>query len=390
MPEFLPFDRNNQSDECSIPEHENQRGRLQCFVGGDVRVNEQTGLTIMHLIWLREHNRVARELKELNPQWNDEIIYQEARRIVAAEVQHITFNEWQPLIVGRRTMKEFNLMPKPTGFSYDYDPSVNPSIINSFATAAYRFHSLIQGLLKLMTNQGQVKRILMLRNLFNNPSTVYEPGNVDGYLNALTGQPTQTFDNFFTKEITEHLFQEEHLDFGMDLISLNIQRGREHGLPGYNHYRQLCGQRAASSFEELNKVMRHGAAEVFSKLYRHVDDIDLFVGLNHEKPLADGVVGPTMACILAEQSRRNKLGDRFWYENGNLLHSFSPEQLDEIRKSTMARIVCDNADTIDHMQPLAFLQSDPKWNPRTACAKLPYVNLKLWKNEPVKSAHEYK
>lgn len=138
--EFLPFDTQNKSDECSIPEDRH----LQCFVGGDVRVNEQTGLTVMHNLWLREHNRIAKVLCTLNPHWNDEIIYQEARRIVAAQVQHITLNEWTPLIIGRRAMKEFNLFLKPSGHSHDYDPALNPSILNAFATAAYRFHTLIQ------------------------------------------------------------------------------------------------------------------------------------------------------------------------------------------------------------------------------------------------------
>lgn len=69
-------------------------------ITGDSRVNEQPGLTAIHTIWMREHNRVARQLKALNPSWNDETVFQEARRFVVAEMQHITYNEWLPIIVG--------------------------------------------------------------------------------------------------------------------------------------------------------------------------------------------------------------------------------------------------------------------------------------------------
>ena len=68
---------------------------------GDSRVNEQPGLTAIHTIWHREHNRVANALEALNPQWSPDAVFEEARRIVVAQYQHIVYNEWLPIIVGK-------------------------------------------------------------------------------------------------------------------------------------------------------------------------------------------------------------------------------------------------------------------------------------------------
>lgn len=57
----------------------------------------------MHTLWAREHNRVAEELSELNPHWDDETVFQEARRIVIAEMQHITYSQWLPNLLGKNT-----------------------------------------------------------------------------------------------------------------------------------------------------------------------------------------------------------------------------------------------------------------------------------------------
>ena len=73
---------------------------FNCLLEGDVRVNEQTGLAMAHNLLLREHNRIAEILLKLNGEWTDEIVFQESRRIVAAQIQHITYNEWVPLIIG--------------------------------------------------------------------------------------------------------------------------------------------------------------------------------------------------------------------------------------------------------------------------------------------------
>lgn len=77
------------------------------FNTGDGRVNEQIDLALLHTLWMREHNRVAFELSRLNPRWSDEAIFQETRRIVIAQIQHITYNEFLPIILGKQN-KIFN------------------------------------------------------------------------------------------------------------------------------------------------------------------------------------------------------------------------------------------------------------------------------------------
>lgn len=59
-----------------------------------------TEIMAMHILWFREHNRLAETLQRLNPHWSDEKIFQEARRITIAEFQHITYNEWLPNVLG--------------------------------------------------------------------------------------------------------------------------------------------------------------------------------------------------------------------------------------------------------------------------------------------------
>lgn len=378
--EFLPFD-GRIGEGCILPTAGIRRG-MRCFVAGDGRVNELTGLVTMHAMFLREHNRLARMLRSLNPSWQDEKLFQEARRIVIAQLQHITYNEWLPLIVGPIIMRDFKLELSQTngGYSLDYDIETDPSIINEFAGAAHRLHSLVQSAFNFQTEDGQLIQQFKLRHIFNNPASLYREGNYDACIHSMVNEPSQSVDSHFSEELTNHLFQDTNSSFGMDLVTINLQRGRDHGLPGYNFFRQACGLTRLRSFQQLEAVMVEGASQIFSRLYAHVDDIDLFIAGNYERKLREAMVGPVFACIIGEQYRRLKAGDRYWFENGDQAGAFTPSQLSEIKRSSLARIICDNSEGVERIQPLAFLKH-ANWNPRISCDQIPWMDLRHWQTE---------
>ena len=95
---------------------------------------------------MREHNRIATFLAANNPSWDDERVFQETRRIVIAEYQHIIYQEWLPIILGPTYMTKFGMWPLSIGYSKAYLDSFDPRVTNEFATAAFRFgHSLVHG-----------------------------------------------------------------------------------------------------------------------------------------------------------------------------------------------------------------------------------------------------
>jgi len=153
-------------------------------------------------------------------------------------------------------------------------------------------------------------------------------------------------------------------------VAVNIQRGRDHGLPGYAKYREICGLGAVKDWRDLRKNMFPTDIESLRSTYRGIGDIDLFVGGSLEQPHEDSLVGPVFKCIIGDQFARLKKGDRYFYDLGlDTQVRMTESELKAIRRSSMARILCDNSQ-VDEVQPFAFRMPDNDGNAMRSCDDL--------------------
>ncbi|KAG0722502.1 Peroxidasin [Chionoecetes opilio] len=224
-------------------------------------------------------------------------------------------------------MQHLGLSPQTDGqHTTDYDVHLSPAIANEFAAAAFRFgHSQIQGLVQQIDGPGKNIDFKQLSSITFNPFSLYVDGAMAGYVRGETSQKLRP-GYLFSAQVTGQLFRGKEAT-GLDLVSINIQRGRDHGVPAYTRARMACGLPSVKNFTDLAKDMDGGALKKIEAVYSHVDDIDLYTGGLAERPIQDGLVGPTFACIIADQFLRLKKGDRYWYETDEKPQAFSKESL---------------------------------------------------------------
>ncbi|KAG8567085.1 hypothetical protein GDO81_013493 [Engystomops pustulosus] len=356
--------------ECMRDERESS---VPCFLAGDHRANEQLGLTSMHTLWFREHNRIAKVLLKLNQHWNGDKIYHEARKIVGAQMQHITYEHWLPKIFGETGL---NMLGEYRG----YDPNVNSGIFNSFATAAFRFgHTLINPTLYRLNESFQTieEGHLPLHKAFFSPFRLIQERGIDPVLRGLYGVSAKMRvpAELLNLELTEKLFSAVHT-VSLDLAAINIQRGRDHGIPPYNDFRVFCNLTSAQDFEDLKEEIKNqDIREKLRSLYGTPKNVDLFPALMVEDLVPGSRLGPTLMCLLVTQFKRLRDGDRFWYRNPGV---FTPAQLTQIKQASLARILCDNGDNIQHVQKDVFyVASFPKGMQK--CEDIPGIDLSFWK-----------
>lgn len=299
----------------------------QLFVAGDVRANENPELMSLHILFSREHNRIADEAARQHPNWTDEELYQYARRIVIAELQKITYEEFLPAILGE------NAMPAYRGYQAD----VNPGIATEFSTAAFRVgHSMLGDDIEFLDNEGEeILEAMELRESFFNP-TVFNETDIDSLLKYLASDNAQEIDPIVVDDVRNFLFGEPGQG-GFDLASLNLQRGRDHGIADYNTVRVAYGLQRVTGFDQItsDKALQAKLAAT----YGNVDNIDLWIGGLAEDHLPGSSMGETFTAILVDQFTRLRDGDRFWYQS-----SLPNGLVQQIEDTTLADVIRRNTE----------------------------------------------
>jgi hypothetical protein len=298
----------------------------QLFAAGDVRANENVELLSLQTIFVREHNRIADAIAKANPRMSDEQIYQTARAQVIAELESITYNEWLPALLGPNAIRPY----------HGYNPNVNPDIANEFSTAAFRLgHSMLGDDVEFLGNNGlPVAEEVPLSQAFFNPPLLTGNGGTDPVLKYLSSDPMSEVDTKVVDSVRNFLFGPPGAG-GLDLASLNIQRGRDNGLADYNTIRAAYGLPRVTSFSQITSDTALQAK--LQALYGSVNNIDAWVGMLAEDHVAGSSTGPLIRAVLVDQFTRIRDGDRYWYER-----TYSGQALQTLENTTLADVIRRN------------------------------------------------
>jgi hypothetical protein len=334
---LLPFNTFGLPEENDTRQfHDNQ-----LFLTGDVRGNENVLLVAIETLFVREHNRLADKFAVKHPDWTDEQVFQAARKIVGAEIESITYNQFIPALLGA------GALPAYAG----YDPTVNPGIATEFSTAAFRIgHSQLNGDVKFFDNDGNpIRPPMNLDDAFFNPDPIKQSG-IDPLLKYLASDNAQEVDTLVIDAVRNFLFGPPGSG-GLDLVSLDIQRARDHGIADYNTVRQAYGLGAVNSFADITSDPALQAK--LQTLYGDVNHIDLLIGGLAEDHVPGAAVGPTFRAILIDQFERTRDGDRLWFEN-----TFSGHDLKVLESVTLADIIKQDTNLTNLQDDVFFFQDD--------------------------------
>jgi hypothetical protein len=311
------------------------------FLAGDIRAQENPDLTALQTLFVREHNRQVNLLKAANPEWSGDQLYNQARAIVGAEIAHITYSEFLSSLLGRGAIGRYE----------GYDPTVNTSMNEEFAGAAFRFgHSIVSAnLQRLAENGSAVGPDLSLKDaFFQTTSDFAANGGAAGFLRKLASDVSNELDVFIVDDLRNFL---NVPGASMDLAAINIQRGRDLGLGSLNQTRVALGLKAYTSFAEITSDASIAAS--LQAAYGSVDKLDLWIGGLAENHGQGAMVGETFQIIIANQFEALRDGDRLWYEN----QGFDRRTLDQINDTKLSDLILLNTD-VKHIQDDVFRYVD--------------------------------
>ncbi|KAH8294145.1 hypothetical protein KR054_008757 [Drosophila jambulina] len=372
---WLPVSQ-NLDGECGT--------QSECYIVPDKRNRFQPTVAVLHTLLVREHNRLAEHLALLNSDYDDERIFQEARKINIAQYQKITYNDWLPLFVGRTyTYLNGLVYPvEPTEYVNDYDETVNPAAYAEFSAAAFRYaHTQIPGWFSLVAPNRSSNKTLRLSDYFDRSETISllnKYDNFDAMLRGLATQLHKRSDGNIDRELKHYFNRKEFEEYGSDLKAIDIQRARDFSLASYNDVREFCGLRRAVDWADFAHEIQAEKISLLRRLYATPDDVELSVGATLEFHIPEALFGPTLLCIIGKQFHNTRRADRFFFEREH--HAgFSRDQLAEIRKVSLASLFCNNAQYLHTIQPNVFVFPNSQ-NLLINCHDIPQIDLSKWQD----------
>lgn len=281
------------------------------FLAGDHRANEHPLLTSFHTIFLREHNLIAKDLKKRFPKWNDDLLFNNTRKVNEAQWQKIVFEEWYPAITGRK-------LRKYRGFN----SNVNPTVSATFSTAGFRVgHTMVNNQVSRRGPKNAMMKSLPLAKSFFRPASALRSDGIEPFIRGAVASRAQKVDLRVVDDLRNVLFtgiqgEEENVD----LIALNIQRGRDHGLLSYNairsRFRKRQGVAKASKFSDITSDKKVQAQ--LKEAYGEVALVEAWPGLMAEDHEQGSSFGPTLLSIWNTEFLRLRDGDRFFFRRKGL------------------------------------------------------------------------
>ena len=259
------------------------------FLSPDSNAEQNTYLAGMQLLWYRNHNAIATGLVNTVPDWDDERLFQEARRINIAMYQHVTYGEFLPLVIGRSMAEKYDLLPLKPGASYchGYDANVDPQIMSEFAGASFRLHTFLNHeqcyadeMLNIESCHGIKEGIRTSRDTCR---------SLDHVLRGLVARA-----GYHRSPPSQHIDFVHNVEFLKEHNTHTIQRGRDFGLHVYNVFRQVVGLDKAHTFDDFNNISER-ARKLLKRFYAHPDDVDLWIGGINELPIEGGIIGKTFS-----------------------------------------------------------------------------------------------
>jgi hypothetical protein len=328
------------------------------FLCGDERCSEQVFLTVLHTLWIREHNHQARRLMQMGYSEDPDELFEKARQIVIAEIQHITYGEWLTALIGSARNCDAWAQGQ---YAHDGDSQISVP----FSAALYRLHSLIANQTAEELEQYGVKG---LSSAFFRPSILRSAdGNLAPFVRSMYTTLARRNDPMLVPDLRSFLFagQPDVTPIGHDLLALNVQRGRDMGVPTYNHLRRALGLEPKATWQDITPDTK--LQEALASVYASPEECDTWV-CSAAEPLAVGSsMGETQTFVIRKQFCELHNTDMFYWDRADYL---SDAEKDYVRGRTFSSILCDNAGVCDVSHDNAFLGTSAKSTSTTGTAAL--------------------